>query len=155
MGAFDHTRPPVAAGAVGLARRAFDEAMKYALERKTMGKPIAQHQAIAFMLADMATGIEASRLLTYKSAWMIDSGMRNTTWASMAKLFASDHCNKVVTDAVQVGHIVSSTHPRLVHDLPGAEVLVPSIRIATSDFAIYFCSFTPADFWRGWVQYRM
>ncbi len=66
MGAFDHTRPPVAAGAVGLARRAFDEAMKYALERKTMGKPIAQHQAIAFMLADMATGIEASRLLTYK-----------------------------------------------------------------------------------------
>jgi acyl-CoA dehydrogenase len=66
MGAFDFTRPPVAAGAVGLARRALDEALKYSLERKTMGKAIAQHQAVAFMLADMATGIEAARLLTYK-----------------------------------------------------------------------------------------
>ena len=64
MGAFDMTRPPVAAGAVGLARRALDEALNYSLQRKTMGKPIAQHQAVAFMLADMATGIEASRLLT-------------------------------------------------------------------------------------------
>ena len=102
MGAFDFTRPPVAAGAVGLARRALDEATKYALERKTMGKPIAQHQAVAFMLADMATGIEAARLLTYKSAWLIDNGHKNTTWASMAKLFASEHCNRVVYDAVQV-----------------------------------------------------
>lgn len=64
MAAFDQTRPPVAAGAVGLARRALDEALKYSLQRKTMGKPIAQHQAIGFMLADMATGIEAARLLT-------------------------------------------------------------------------------------------
>lgn len=66
MKAFDFTRPPVASGAVGLARRAMDEARQYAVERKTMGKPIAQHQAIAFMLADMAMGIEAARLLTYK-----------------------------------------------------------------------------------------
>jgi len=66
MGAFDFTRPPVAAGAVGLARRAMDEAVKYSLERKTFGKAIAQHQAVAFMLADMATGVEAARLLTYK-----------------------------------------------------------------------------------------
>lgn len=102
MGAFDFTRPPVAAGAVGLARRAMDEAIKYSLERKTMGKAIAQHQAVAFMLADMATGIEAARMMTYKAAWMADHGIKNTTWASMAKLFAADHCNKVVYDAVQV-----------------------------------------------------
>ena len=56
MGAFDITRPAVAAGAVGLARRALDEAAKYSMERKTMGKPICEHQAVAFMLADMAIG---------------------------------------------------------------------------------------------------
>jgi acyl-CoA dehydrogenase len=66
MGAFDNTRPPVAIGAVGVARRAMDEAMNYARERKTMGVPILQHQSIAFMLADMAAGIEAGRLLTMK-----------------------------------------------------------------------------------------
>ena len=102
MAAFDHTRPPVAAGAVGLARRAMDEAVAYSKERKTMGKPIAMHQAVAFMIADMAMGIESSRLLTYKAAWMVDSGERNTHLASMAKAFAADHCNKVVTDAVQI-----------------------------------------------------
>ena len=102
MGAFDFTRPPVASGAVGLARRAMDEAVKYALERKTMGKRIAEHQAVAFMIADMAVGIEAARLLTYKSALMIDAGHRNTYFASAAKLFAADHANKCATDAVQV-----------------------------------------------------
>jgi acyl-CoA dehydrogenase len=102
MGAFDFTRPPVASGAVGLARRAMDEATKYALERKTMGKPIAQHQAVAFMLADMAVGIEAARLLTYKAAFMIDAGERNTYFASAAKLFAAEHANKVASDAVQI-----------------------------------------------------
>ena len=66
MGAFDNTRPPVAIGAVGVARRAMDEAMNYARERKTMGVPILQHQTVAFMLADMAAGIEAGRLLTMK-----------------------------------------------------------------------------------------
>lgn len=102
MQAFDITRPPVAIGAVGLARRAFDEARKYALERKTMGTPIAMHQAIQFMLADMATGIEASRLLTYKAAYEIDCGRKNTMYASMAKRFAGDHANKVATDAIQI-----------------------------------------------------
>jgi acyl-CoA dehydrogenase len=76
--------------------------MKYARERKTMGVAINQHQSIAFMLADMATGIEAARLLTYKSAFEIDQGRSNTMFASMAKVFAADHCNKVVSDAVQV-----------------------------------------------------
>ncbi|KAF1336169.1 Medium-chain specific acyl-coa dehydrogenase, mitochondrial precursor, partial [Globisporangium splendens] len=102
MQAFDITRPPVAIGAVGLARRAFDEARKYALERKTMGVPIAQHQAIAFILADMATGIEAARQLTYKAAYEHDCGRKNTMYASMAKRFAGDHANQCATDAIQV-----------------------------------------------------
>ena len=102
MRAFDYTRPPVAIGAVGLARRAMDEATAYALERKTMGKPIAEHQAVAFMLADMAMGIEAARLLTYKSALLIDQGRPNTMYASMAKCFAADHAQKVASDAVQI-----------------------------------------------------
>ena len=102
MGAFDHTRPPVASGAVGLARRAMDEAIAYATERKTMGVPIANHQAVSFMIADMAIGIEAARCLVHKSAWEIDQGRKNTLFASMAKAFAGDHANKVAADAVQV-----------------------------------------------------
>mmetsp|Transcript_5066 Transcript_5066/g.5953 ORF Transcript_5066/g.5953 Transcript_5066/m.5953 type:complete len:413 (+) Transcript_5066:103-1341(+) len=102
MGAFDHTRPPVAIGAVGLARRAMDEAVKYALERKTMGVPIAQHQAVNFMIADMAMNIEAGRLLTYKAAAEIDAGIRNTYYASIAKAFAGDAANKIASDAVQI-----------------------------------------------------
>lgn len=66
------TRPPVAAGAVGLAQRALDEATKYAMERKTFGVPIMNHQAVAFMLADMAIGVESARLCYQKSAWMAD-----------------------------------------------------------------------------------
>ncbi|CAF4648808.1 unnamed protein product, partial [Rotaria magnacalcarata] len=69
---FDKTRPAVAAGAVGLARRAFEEATQYSLQRKTMGKLIAEHQAVAFMLAEMAIGIESARLVTHLSAWQID-----------------------------------------------------------------------------------
>ena len=72
MGAFDFTRPPVAAGAVGLARRAFEEATKYSLERKTMGKFIGEHQAVQFMLADMAIGVEVARLIVHRAAWEID-----------------------------------------------------------------------------------
>jgi len=102
MGAFDNTRPPVAAAAVGLSQRALDEASKYALERKTMGKPIVQHQAISFLLAEMAARTELSRLMTTKSAWMIDQGVRNTYYASIAKLFAGDSANQTATDAVQI-----------------------------------------------------
>lgn len=102
MKAFDYTRPPVAIGAVGLARRAMDEALQYAHQRKTMGQPIAQHQAISTMFADMATGIEAGRLLTYKSAYLIDQGLPNTMFASMAKCFTADHAQKVASDAVQI-----------------------------------------------------
>ncbi|XP_002739510.1 medium-chain specific acyl-CoA dehydrogenase, mitochondrial-like [Saccoglossus kowalevskii] len=102
MAAFDRTRPPIAAGHVGLAQRAFDEATKYALERKTMGKVIAQHQAVAFMLAEMAIGIETSRLAIYKCCWEYDQGHKNTYSASIAKAWAADVANKCATDAVQI-----------------------------------------------------
>ncbi|KAH9258754.1 hypothetical protein BASA81_003256, partial [Batrachochytrium salamandrivorans] len=102
MAAFDNTRPPVAIGAVGVARRALDETIQYALQRKTMGKVIFDHQAVAFMIADMASGIEMARLMTYKAACEIDAGRRNTMWASMAKGFAADHANKVCYDAIQI-----------------------------------------------------
>ena len=102
MGAFDKTRPPVAAGAVGLAQRAFDEATKYSMERKTFGKLICEHQAVAFLLADMAIGVETARLATYRAAWEIDQGRRNTYYASIAKCLAGDVANKNATDAVQI-----------------------------------------------------
>jgi len=102
MGAFDKTRPPVAAGAVGIAQRALDEATKYATERKTFGTPIINHQAVNFMLADMAIGVESSRLCYMKSAWMADNGERNTYYASIAKCLAGDVANKAATDAVQI-----------------------------------------------------
>jgi acyl-CoA dehydrogenase len=102
MGAFDNTRPPVAAGAVGIAQRALDEATKYALERKTFGTAIINHQAVSFMLADMAIGTEASRLCYIKSAWQNDNGIRNTYYASIAKCLAGDVANKNATDAVQI-----------------------------------------------------
>jgi acyl-CoA dehydrogenase len=113
MKAFDKTRPLVSAAAVGLARRAMEEAIKYAGERVTMGKPIAQHQAISFILADMATEIEAARLLVWKAGAEIDAGRRNTLYASMAKRFAADTAMKVATDAVQVfgGYGFSQEYP--------------------------------------------
>jgi len=102
MNAFDKTRPGVAAAAVGLAHRALDEAAKYALQRKTFGQPIAGHQAIQFMLADMASGVELSRLMTYMAAWELDQGRRNTYYASIAKSHASDVANKNAADCVQI-----------------------------------------------------
>jgi len=113
METFDKTRPPVAAGAVGLAQRALDEATKYALERKAFGIPIAGHQAVAFMLADMAVGVESARLAWWKSAWEVDQGRRNTYYASIAKCLAADVANKCATDAVQVfgGNGFNSDYP--------------------------------------------
>jgi len=102
MGAFDRTRPAVASGAVGLHWRALDEATKYALERKTFGVHLAEHQAVAFMLADMAIGLETSRLITYKSAYELDLGRRNSFYASIAKAYASEQANKAASDAVQI-----------------------------------------------------
>lgn len=102
MGTFDKTRPPVAAGAIGLAQRALDEALKYSLERKTFGTHIANHQAVGFMLADMAIGIETARLIMYKSAFETDQGRRNSYYASIGKCYASDIANRIASDAVQI-----------------------------------------------------
>lgn len=102
MAAFDLSRPVVAAGAVGVARRAMEESIRYAGERKTFGVPIASHQAVSFMIADMAKDIEAARLLVWQSAWAVDQGQRNTKFAAMAKCFAADTAMRVATDAVQI-----------------------------------------------------
>ena len=102
MGAFDHTRPLVAAAAVGLAQAAMEHAIAYAMERKTFGKPIAAHQGVSFMIADMASDIEAARMLVWKAAWEMDQGRRNTLYAAFAKRFGADMAMRVATDAVQV-----------------------------------------------------
>jgi acyl-CoA dehydrogenase len=102
MMTLDRTRPGVAAMATGIARAAFEFATDYSRERVQFGVPIAMHQAIQFMIADMATEIEAARLLTWKSAVMLDQGQRNTLVSSHAKRFAADAAMKVTTDAVQV-----------------------------------------------------
>ncbi|MCC6621355.1 MAG: acyl-CoA dehydrogenase family protein [Deltaproteobacteria bacterium] len=102
MAAFDITRPMVAACAVGLANRACHEAIAYAKERKTFGKPISDYQAISFMIADMAKSVEAARLLCWKAAWQFDEGERNSLAAAYAKCFAADEAMKTAIDAVQV-----------------------------------------------------
>jgi acyl-CoA dehydrogenase len=113
MKAFDHTRPTVAAAAVGLARRAMEESVKYAQEREAFGKPIAKLQAVSNMIADMAKDIDAARLLVWHSAWIIDQGKRNTLQAAMAKAFCADTAMRVATDAVQVhgGYGFSQEYP--------------------------------------------
>jgi acyl-CoA dehydrogenase len=98
----DYARPTVAAMSVGVARAAFELAMQYSKERVQFGVPIAMNQAIHFLLADMAMDIEAARLLTYKGAWLLDQGKRNTKESAFAKAFAADLAMRVTTDAVQI-----------------------------------------------------
>ncbi len=102
MKVFDKSRPPVASGAVGVARRALEESIRYAQERETFGVPIYQHQSVGHMIADMAMNVEAARLLVWRAAAMVDQGGRNAQYASMAKAFAADSAMKITTDAVQV-----------------------------------------------------
>jgi acyl-CoA dehydrogenase len=102
MRTLDFTRPGTAIGAVGVARAAFDYAAQYSKERVQFGMPIAMNQGVNFLIADMATKIEAARLLCWQAAWMIDNGMRATLQSSYAKRFAADMCMEVTTDAVQV-----------------------------------------------------
>jgi acyl-CoA dehydrogenase len=102
MQTLDHTRPGTAAGAVGVARAAFDYAVEYARERVQFGQPIAMNQGVNFLVADMAAEIEAARLLTWQAAWMLDEGQRATLQSSYAKRFAADTAMKVTTDAVQI-----------------------------------------------------
>ena len=102
MMTLDRTRPGVAAMAVGIARAAFEFATAYSKERVQFGVPIAMHQAIQFMIADMATKIHASRLMAWNSAVLLDQGRRNTLESAHAKRFAADTAMEVTIDAVQV-----------------------------------------------------
>jgi acyl-CoA dehydrogenase len=113
MQVFDRSRPAVSAAAVGVARRALEEATRYAKERMAFGKPIIAQQGVSFMLADMAIGVEAARLLVHKAAWLVDHGRPNVLEAACAKALAADACMKITTDAVQVfgGYGYSQEYP--------------------------------------------
>jgi len=113
LGTLDTGRIGIAAQALGIAEAAFRYASDYAAERTTFGKPIAEHQAVAFKLADMQTKIRAARLLTHEAAWMRDRGMRVTEAGARAKLYASQVANKVTYDAVQTlgGYGYMKDHP--------------------------------------------
>jgi butyryl-CoA dehydrogenase len=102
MSTLDGGRIGIAAQALGIARQAFEEARDYSLERVTFGKPIAQHQAIQFKLADMATEIDAARLLIWQAAYLKDKGVSFGTAAAKAKLYASEMSRRVTNEALQV-----------------------------------------------------
>jgi acyl-CoA dehydrogenase len=113
MKVFDRSRPPTSAGAVGVAQRALDEAIRYAKERVVKGQPIWKHQVIGHMIADMAMEVEAARLLVWKSAWAVDNGLSNTLYSAFGKAYAADKAMKIATDAVQVfgGYGYMSEYP--------------------------------------------
>lgn len=102
MKTLDTGRMGVAAQSIGVAQGCLDEAIKYAKERKQFGRPIAKFQAIAFMLAEMATKLEAAKNLVYKTAWLIDNGQDASMEASMAKFYASEVCNEIAAKTVQI-----------------------------------------------------
>jgi acyl-CoA dehydrogenase len=122
MQTLDFTRPGTAAGAVGVAQAAYDYSVGYAKERVTFDVPIAMHQGVNFLIADMATEIEAARLLTWQAAWMLDSGYgrKATLYSSFAKRFSADTAMKVTTDAVQIfggyGYIKEYPVEKLMRD---------------------------------------
>jgi len=120
METLDNSRPTTAAFAVGIARAALEHSLEYSSQRQTFGKPIREHQGIQFMLADMAMNLQAARLLTHQSAWLLDSGQKNTLVSSYAKCFAADMAMKVTTDAVQIyggyGYIKEYPVEKLMRD---------------------------------------
>jgi acyl-CoA dehydrogenase len=133
MAALDITRPMIAIGAVGLARTAMELATQYAKKRIQFSVPIIDHQAVQFMLADMAKDIEAARLLVYKAAWLADQGIRNSKEAAMAKAFAADVAMQVTTNAVQVygGMGYTKWHPveKLMRDAKVIQIYEGSAQI--------------------------
>ncbi len=120
METLDNSRPLTAMMAVGLARAAMEHAIDYSKGRKQFGKPVSEFQAVQFLLADMAKDIQAARLLTYQSAWLLDEGQKNTLVSSYAKSFAADMAMRVATDAVQVfggyGYIKEYPVEKLMRD---------------------------------------
>ncbi len=133
MVALDITRPMIAIGAVGLARSAMGLAIQYAQKRVQFGVPIANHQAVQFMLADMAIGIDAARFLVWRASCMADQGMRNSKEAAIAKAFAADVAMRVTTDAVQVygGMGYTRWHPveKLMRDAKVIQIYEGSAQI--------------------------
>jgi alkylation response protein AidB-like acyl-CoA dehydrogenase len=122
MAGIEVGRVNVSARAIGVAQRAFEEAIRYAQERETFGRPIAHHQAIQFKLAEMATQIEAARLLMLNAAQKKDRGERTDLEAGMAKLFASEMAMFVTTEALRIhggyGYSKEFTVERLYRDAP-------------------------------------
>jgi acyl-CoA dehydrogenase len=120
MKTLDNSRPLTAMFAIGIARAAMEHAIDYSRQRQQFGKPIAEFQAIQFMIADMAMNVTAARSLAYQSAWQLDVGQRNTLMSSYAKSFAADMAMKVTTDAVQVyggyGYIKEYPVEKLMRD---------------------------------------
>ncbi|MFA0814797.1 MAG: acyl-CoA dehydrogenase family protein [Anaerofustis sp.] len=121
MKSLDVGRIGVASQAIGIAQGALDEAVKYAKERKQFGKPIAKFQAIQFMLAEMETKLEASRLLTYQAAYLKDMGKECTREAAMAKYYAAESAVDIVSKALQIhggyGYMQDYTIERLYRDV--------------------------------------
>jgi acyl-CoA dehydrogenase len=121
MKTLDSTRPGVGGMATGVARAALEYAMEYAVERVQFGMPIAMNQGVNFLIADMATNIEAARLLTWQGAWLHDQGQRATLQSSHAKRFAADICMAATTDAVQIfgGYGYTKEYPveKLMRDI--------------------------------------
>lgn len=102
MEVFDKSRPMIGALCAGLIRRCLDESIRYAKERKTFGKPIAEHQAIQFMIAEMAMAYETTRLLYSKAAWEVDNGVKRSNTSAIAKCVGADFAVKCASDAVQI-----------------------------------------------------
>ena len=113
LATLDHSRLGIAAQSVGIATAALEESLRYARDRSQFGKPIMEHQAIAFALADMDTEIDAARCLTLRAAWAAEQPGRHSRESAAAKLFASETCNRVVSRAIQIhgGYGFSSEYP--------------------------------------------
>lgn len=126
MKVFDRSRPVVATTAVGVGRRAMEHAIEYARQRKTFGREIFNHQAIAFKIADMAIQVSAARLLSWQAAWLADNGMSNTKEAAFAKAYAADACMQITSEAVQVfggyGYMKDYPVEKLMRDAKGIQI---------------------------------
>jgi butyryl-CoA dehydrogenase len=126
MNGFDHGRVGISAQSVGIIQAALDESIKWSKERVQFGKPIARQQAIAWMIADMATDLDAARFLTYRAAWLKDQGTSFSKEASMAKLFAAEAAMKHTIKAVQIhggyGYVKGAKVERLMRDAKITEI---------------------------------
>lgn len=122
---FERSRVTVGAGALGVARRALDEAVRYATERRQHGKLIAGHQLVSAMLADMATAVDAARLLVYRAAQMVEAGVPAEMEAAMAKYFASEAAVKIARQAVQIHGGNGVTTEYLVEKLARESIVLP------------------------------